>query len=228
MHYEKFIEQLPLLYEDWGQDSVRPKSEQLQLLRQQLNGMTTSNVMQLLNFAVSFLEADEVYCEVGCFQGTTLIGAMLNNPTKFAYAIDNFSEFDPNGENFNKLVNNIIQFALDEQIVFCNQDFQEFFSNLSKIEDRKKIGVYFYDGAHDYRSQMLGLLFAKNFLADQAIIIVDDTNMIDAAVANQDFINTHPECQMLLDLPTPDNFYHTFWNGIQILAWDICHEEKIS
>lgn len=220
MNYQKFIEQLPLLYEDWEQDSVRPKSGQLQLLRQQLNGMTTPNVMQLLNFAVSLLEPDEVYCEVGCFQGTTLIGAMFNNPTKFAYAIDNFSEFDPNGENFNKLVNNITQFALDEQIVFCNQDFQEFFSDLYKIEDRKKIGVYFYDGAHDYRSQMLGLLFAKNFLADQAIIVVDDTNTLDAAVANQDFINTHPECQMSLDLPTPCNGYYTFWNGIQVLAWD--------
>lgn len=220
MDYQKFIEQLPLLYEDWGKDSVQPKSELFQSTWQKLNGMTTSNVMQLLNFAVSLLEPDEIYCEVGCFQGCTLIGAMLNNSTKFAYAIDDFSQFDEDGENYNTLIAHVSQFRLEEQIVFCNQDFQEFFKDFYEIKDRQKIGVYFYDGAHDYRSQILGLLFAKPFLAEQAIIIVDDTNETDATLANQDFINIHPECKMLLDLPTPGNGYYTFWNGIQILSWD--------
>jgi predicted O-methyltransferase YrrM len=220
MNFQNYIKQLPELYKNWGSDDIKPKSLLFQLAIEKVQCMTTPNVMQLLNFGVSLLETEEIYCEVGCFQGATLVGAMLNNFEKVAYAIDNFSEFDANGENFHKLTENLSGFGLSEQIVFFNKDFQKFFMDFYKSENRKKIGVYFYDGAHDYRSQMLGLLFVKPFLADQAIIIIDDTNLTDAKLANEDFINTHPECKMLLDLPTPCNGHQTFWNGIQILSWD--------
>jgi hypothetical protein len=50
---------------------------------------------------------------------------------------------------------------------------------------------------------------------------VDDTNWKDVSQANKDFIDTHPQCQLLLDLPTAVvNCEQTFWNGIQVLSWD--------
>jgi hypothetical protein len=72
MNYQKFIQQLPDLYENWGQVSVAPKSHRFDQALQQVKGMTTANVMQLLNFALDCMEPDEIYCEVGCFQGSTL------------------------------------------------------------------------------------------------------------------------------------------------------------
>jgi hypothetical protein len=57
----------------------------------------TSPERTLTNFAVGCLENDEVYAEVGCYHGATLIGALLNQPTAKALAADNFSEFDLGG-----------------------------------------------------------------------------------------------------------------------------------
>jgi hypothetical protein len=184
--------------------------------------------MQLLNFAVGCMEADEVYCEIGCFHGSTLIGALLDRPEKTAYAVDNFSEFDEFGENFDRLANNLCLFNLDEQVTFCNQDFEEFFFELREIQPVTKIGVYFYDGAHDYRSQLLGLLLSIPFLADKALIVVDDSNYDTAQQANWDFMAAYPQCKLLLNLPTPKNFYPTFWNGIQIFSWDINQKNNYS
>ncbi len=221
MDYQTFIQQLPSLYSSWGQPSVRPQSPQFQTVLQHIQGMTTANVLQLLNFAVGCMEPGEVYCEVGCFQGSTLTGALLNHPDRMAYAVDNFSEFDVTGENQARLMQNLSHFGLHDQVFFCNQDFEAFFADLRSIETSDRIGVYFYDGAHDYRSQLMGLLLAKPFLADRALIVVDDSNWAPVQQANWDFIAAHPQCRMLLDLPTPINGDPTFWNGLQVLSWDV-------
>lgn len=220
MDYERFIQELPNYYENWGEVSVKPKTEQFQSALEVVPGMTTSNVTQLLNFAVACMETDEVYCEIGCFRGATLVGALLSNANKMAYAVDNFSEFDPDGENLAQLEANLKAFGLYEQVCFCEQNFEEFFFFLRETEVSDRFGVYFYDGAHDYRSQLLGLLLAKPFLADKALIIVDDTNALSARQANWDFMASHPQCNLLLDIVTPGNSSPTFWNGVQIMSWD--------
>jgi len=220
MDYQKFIHQLPNLYENWGQESIHPKSNQFQQVLEQVSGWTTPNVLQLLNFAVECMEADEIYCEVGCFHGSTLIGALLGHPDCKAYAVDNFSEEFNSGSDLDILLENLSKFNLEDQVCFCNQDVEEFFADLRKIAIGDKIGVYFYDGSHDYRSQLLGLLLVKPFLADRALIVIDDSNWSEVKQADWDFIATNPKCKFLLELSTPQNGYGSFWNGLQILSWD--------
>lgn len=220
MDYQKFIEQLPNLYEHWGHVSVHPKSNQFERVLEQVKGLTTANVMQLLNFAVECMEPEEIYCEVGCFQGATLIGALLDRPHQRAYAVDNFSEFYNFEENFNQLLKNLSKFSLEEQVIFCNQDFEEFFSELREISSETKIGVYFYDGSHDYRSQLLGLLLVKPFLAEQALIIIDDSHWSEVQQASWDFMAANPQCQLLLEFAIPKAENNPFWNGIIVLSWD--------
>jgi len=221
MDYQRFTEQLPDLYDNWGQESVRPKSNQFQQVLEQVIGMTTANVMQLLNFAVDCLDPDEIYCEVGCFQGANLIGALFDHPGQMAYAVDNFSQFAPDGENLEKLIETLSTFSLEEQIFIGDQHLEKFLFEIREIETEDKIGVYFYNGAHDYRSQILGLLLVRPLLADKALIIVGNSNVSAVQQANWDFIAAHPQSQMVLDLPTPENEHCTFWNGIQIFSWEI-------
>jgi protein O-GlcNAc transferase len=221
MDYQTYIQQLPERYENWGTDAVQPKSDRFQAVLNQVQGMTTTSILQLLNAAVDCMEPNEVYCEVGSFQGATLIGALLDHSGRMAYAVDNFSEFDPSGENLSKFAKNITTFGLNDQVFLCEQDFEAFFLDLRSLQTQDKIGVYLYDGAHDYRSQLMGLLLAKPFLADRALIVVDDSNWLAVKQANWDFITTHPQCRLLLDLQTPGNGQPSFWNGIQVLSWDV-------
>lgn len=220
MDYQRFIKQLPELYDNWGQESVHPKSNQFYEVLEQVQGMTTANVMQLLNFAVECMEPGEVYCEVGCFQGATLIGALLNHPERMAYAVDNFSEFDTFGDNLEQLMGNLAKFDLENQVVFCDQDFEEFFLELREVEQQDKIGLYFYDGVHDYRSQLLSLLLAKPFFSGRALIILSNSNNDAVQQAAWDFLASHCECKLLFDLPD-GNSHLGFANSVSVLIWDV-------
>jgi protein O-GlcNAc transferase len=166
------------------------------------------------------MDEGEVYCEIGTYRGSTLIGALLNQRDHMAYAVDNFSEFDADGACLEALLNNLNHFGLEEQVYFCNQDFQNFLLELRELDSQDKIGVYFYDGAHDYRSTLLGLLLVKPFLADRALIILDDANWGTVQQACWDFLAATPEATVAMELFTPVARHSTFWNGIQILSWD--------
>ncbi|WP_445248394.1 O-linked N-acetylglucosamine transferase family protein [Microcoleus sp. OTE_8_concoct_300] len=220
MDIQKFINHLPNYYNNWNLPSVQPKSLRFREILEQVEGMTTPNIMQLLNFAVDCMEPEEVYCEIGCLRGASLIGALLNHPDCMAYAIDNFSEFDDSGQNLERLTNSLYEFNLEEQVFFCNQDFEEFFGELQKIGLDEKIGVYFYDASYDYRSQILGLLLVKPFLADKALIVLGNANSDQVQQAILDFTLTNPQYQLVFNLPTAKLFEETFWNGISIFSWD--------
>jgi protein O-GlcNAc transferase len=97
MDYGQFLKHLPARYDNWGQVSVHPRSARFQHILQHVRGMTSANLLQLLNAAVACLEPGEVDCEIGSFQRATLIGALLDNAPHVALAADNLSEFDPHG-----------------------------------------------------------------------------------------------------------------------------------
>jgi protein O-GlcNAc transferase len=219
MNYHHLVEHLPNLYERWGTPEVRAKSDRFQAVLARVRGMTSANVLQLLNLAVELMEQDEVYAEVGCFQGATLIGALLGNSARIAYAADNFTEYDRDGSNQAMLLSNLAAFGLQDRVRLRRQDFAEFFLKLRLAPI--KIGVYFYDGAHDYRSHLLGLLMAVPFLAERALLVVDDSNYPAVKQAVWDFLAIRPEGRVLLDLPTPANEHPSFWNGVQVLSWDV-------
>ncbi|MBV9122981.1 MAG: class I SAM-dependent methyltransferase [Planctomycetes bacterium] len=218
MDYQLFVEGLPELYLDWGLPTARPKAPQFGSVLEKVQGMTSPGVLQLLNRAVDFLGPGELYAEVGSFQGATLIGALLGHPEKLAWAVDNSAEFDPAGQNFARLQQNLADFGLGSQVVFHNMDLEEFF--LTGPAGPGKIGAYFLDGPHDYRSQLLGLLLARPFLAEQALMVVDDYNWGMVRQSVWDFLAVQPEARLLGEWPTPGNCHPSFWNGVAVLAWD--------
>lgn len=221
MDYQRFCAQLPDFFENWGLESVIPQNQAFAEVLKQVRGMTTASILQVLNLAVECLEAGEVYCEIGCLQGASLIGALLNHPEAIAYAVDNFSEADPFEENLNLLSENLLRFGMDEQVLFCYQGFEDFFQDLAIAEDRSPIGLYFYDGAHDYRSHLLSLLKVRPFLAERALILVANGNSEAVQQATWDFVATNPQCKWLLHLSTSSFAHPTFWNGLQVLSWDV-------
>lgn len=207
MDYQTLIEQLPELYENWGQDSVYPKSDQFQKVLDKIQGMTTANVMQLLNFAVEFLEPGEIYLEVGCCQGATLIGVLLNHPELVAYGVGNFVEWDFDG-NLQKFYKNLNLFAIEIRVIFYNQLFEDLFLELREVDLEDKIGIYFYNSSSDYRSQLLSLTLVEPFLADKAVIIIASTDEATSQ-AILDFMATHRHCKLFCNL------------GVYILVWDV-------
>lgn len=81
----------------------------------------------------------------------------------------------------------------------------------------EKIGVLFYDAAHDEKSQFDALMMSDPFIAKGGIIIVDDTNWDEPRNAVQRFLELKKEYRILLDKRTADNCHPTFWNGFMVL-----------
>src|SRR5262249_17803011 len=126
MHVQRFVEELPVLYEGWGTLSARPRSPRFAQVLSRVRGMTSPGVLQLLNHAVGRLEQGEFYAEVGSFQGATLVGALLGHADRVAYAADNFSQFDPAGFNRQALRQNLEAYGLLDQVRFSERDFEDF------------------------------------------------------------------------------------------------------
>jgi hypothetical protein len=126
MNYEHFLERLPALYDGWGGPGPRPRSPHFGHLLTRVRGLTSPGVLQLLNLAVACLEGDEVYAEVGCFQGATLVGALDGHPGRRACAADDFRQFDPRGHNRDALRRNLEAAGLADRVHFRDQDFEAF------------------------------------------------------------------------------------------------------
>jgi hypothetical protein len=226
MDTKNFLADLPLEFNDWGTEEVTPKNPRFADLLKRVNGMTTQNVLALLNLSVRYLENNEVYLEVGTYQGAMVCGAMLDSPNlplnPKGIAIDNFSEFD-RGDNQEAFLRNIKREGLEKNVYLINHNFRHYF-NSNIFGYPAKIGVYVYDGAHDYTSQYEGLVLAIPYLADNALIIVDDSNELECRLANEHFLENYPEFQKVLDFSTIGNGHHTWWNGIEVFTrkkWDL-------
>ena len=218
MKIEEFAQNLSGLYVNWDSPDVSPKDSKFKRLLESVNGMTSPSVLQVLNFAVTCREYNETYLEVGSLRGATLIGAMLGEDDRNGWGVDNFSEFNFDGQNESQLFSNLAHHGVQDRVRFENRCFVNFFND--PPSDLQPIGVYFYDGAHDYQSQIDGLNLVVPLLAKRALLIVDDSNKAEVKMAVNDFLIARKEAKLLFEFPSPENAHRSFWNGLTVLSWD--------
>jgi len=194
--------------------SRNPKTRDLATVLVEVPGMATENKLKLLNLAVAALQENEVYVEVGCYKGASLVGAALGNPTRRIFACDNFSQFDGVGSS---LRHTLAQHTAPGQVQFFDMEFREFMRKAPWQPAR--IGAYFYDGGHSFEDQYDGLRLALPCFSADALIIIDDTNKRAARAADQLIARQAGGFDLVLNLRTPRNHHPTWWNGIQVLRY---------
>lgn len=170
------------------------------------------------------------YLEVGVFQGLTLLSVAREASGMPCYGIDNFAYFDPEGKN--QAIVEARRSTLDLNNVFLiNMDYEDAMERLDQQIGGKQVGLFFVDGPHDYRSQLMCLELAVPYLHPEAVIVVDDSNYRHVRQANRDFLVTHPEFKLLFEAYTrchPANMSSEehaearegWWNGVNILVRD--------
>lgn len=201
-----------------------------------LTGFSGKKMMGTLQrLAAEFTDENNCYLEVGVFQGLTLL-SVGSTAKGDVFGIDNFAFFDKDGKNQSIVEDRREKLGL-KNVHLINADYEDALHNLEKHLNGRKISVYFVDGPHDYRSQLVCLLFAKPFLADNAIIIVDDSNYNDVRQAAADFLVSHPEYKLFYQAYTsshPDNMNvetkteatEGWWDGVNIMVRDADNELK--
>jgi predicted O-methyltransferase YrrM len=170
--------------------------------------MSTHAIGAIINKAVKDMPEEQVYLNVGTFHGYSLFAGMVGNPEKICVGVDNFSEFGGHGRMYFYHVFNSIKSDKHE---FIESEFRDYFKNFKD----KKIGVYFYDAAHDLESQVEGLKLAEPFMAEGALILVDDWNVELPRMGTRKFIEeSEYEWETIFEKYTSDNGHPCWWNGI--------------
>ena len=219
MLYDAFLERCRVQWPEFADArrlarSTHPADRSLSHLLAEIPGMATENKLRLLNCAVASLDANEVYVEVGCYKGASLVGAATGNPRARIFACDNFSQFDGAADALRRTLD---AHTAPGQVAFHDMDFRAFLAAAPWRPAR--IGAYFYDGGHSFADQYDGLALAIPHLADAAVVIIDDTNKRAARSANNLVARALPHFDLVLDLRTPRNHSPTWWNGIQVFRY---------
>jgi predicted O-methyltransferase YrrM len=175
--------------------------------------MSRPRVYAVLNACVSSMDPGETYLEVGTYQGGSAVSALLGNEAR-GIVVDSFEEFTQTN-NFDITQGNLRRFGVDERAVLYDMDFNSFFR--TKTPDFK-VQVYYYDGAHGYEVQLAGMEAAWKYLADNALILVDDYTYPEVLRAINQFIANHKnEVKVQFVVNVPENNDKIWWNGCVVL-----------
>lgn len=197
----------------------------------ELSGFSGRKIIALLQNLASCLDPEtEAYLEIGVYQGMSLISVSKVFGGK-TFGIDNFSQFDIDKRNYRIIKRHSERLgAVNSNLI--NADFEAALSNLKVHTGGIPIGILFIDGPHDYRSQLMCLLLAREHLGENAVIVVDDSNYRHVRQANADFLAACPEFSLAFERYTkshPSNMkpedksiaMEGWWNGINVLVKNI-------
>jgi hypothetical protein len=210
---ESFLRELPELFDGFP-DAEAPRDERFAAVLEEVPGLARPNNLALLNLAARSVAPGETYVEVGAFRGSSLIGALLDNDGVEFVAIDDFSH---SGASRDELERNLARFGFEGRVTILEGDAFELLPGGALGE--RRVGVYYYDAAHTYEQQLDGLLLAEPYLAEDALLIVDDTDwdFVDAAV--RDYRAKRPNVTSLLRIEGKDKGQPWWWEGVEVMEW---------
>jgi hypothetical protein len=198
------------------------------------SGKKLIHALQSLTGLASRSGDDIAYLEIGVFQGLTLTSVASSNPQIQCFGVDNFSQFDPDDKNYSMVRSRLKEHTTGNGSII-NEDFEDALLSLKEHIGDKKIGVYFIDGPHDYRSQYLCLEYMKPYLSDNAVIIIDDSNYSHVRRANFDWLRANPDFTLVFEEYTqchPINMSaleekearEGWWDGVNIIYKDLSRD----
>ena len=186
--------------------------------------MSRISVGFIINQISKNLKKDDVYINVGVWRGFSMFAGMFNTECE-VYGIDNFGhnyhEGNPNLDNNEeraKARNYFIKYfdkvKNSEKHFFFDMDYKIFFDDWSKRN--KLINFYYYDAEHSYKNQYENLVIVKNYLAKDAIILIDDYNMPVVQQATLDFVSKfNNDFKIIKELKTANrNIHPSYANGL--------------
>ena len=214
MDPDRFLRELPGRFDDFPR-SAEPRDPRFARILAEIEGLATPNTLALVHHAVSLLEPGETYVEVGTFRGASLIAALLGNEDKEAVALDRFTMRDATLES---LEDNLARFGLHGVPTVLVGDAFELVRGGALAG--RSVGVWYYDAAHDYESQLEGLRMVEPYLVPGALLIVDDTDWDRVSRAIDDYVAAEPRARRILSLAGTEHGSPQWWEGMQVLAWE--------
>lgn len=218
IYINKRTEIKKILEENWDRTlCLSLKNKRMEALGE-IIGMGTEYIYFLINETVRKFAKNGVYLECGIYRGKSLLSAALFNDSTRCIGIDNFFQFNPDGDNESILRNNLKKFANLRNIEYYVKDYREAIKDLSSREPGLKISVYYYDGNHVYDDQLEGLRIILPYLAQRCVILVDDINLECVEKANRKFIKENPDFISVFRIKTERIGAQDWGSGFEVIT----------
>jgi predicted O-methyltransferase YrrM len=210
---DRFLRELPELFADFPR-SEHPLDRRFAPIVDEIENLTSENVLALLNLGASCLEEDEAYVEAGVLYGASLIAATLRNEDKRVIGIDNFGMWEGSAE---RVEENLARFDLPPPELFVGDVFELVPGGAL---EGTPVGVWYYDAEHSYQTQLEGLRIAEPLLVPGALVIVDDADWKDVERAMDDYLASQPRARRVLTIDGKERGAPQWWEGMQVFVWD--------
>jgi hypothetical protein len=196
------------------------RGKELERISPHIQGTNSPLIQHTINLAVSCLEEGEAYFEVGCLFGSSFASACRDNDGKVKYACD-------------------MQWQGQMSTLMGMPNVHSIESKYEDVELDKflqhPVGVYYFDGPHDYDDSLVGLCRILPHLADKALILYDDIDGYGRAYnAWRQFAKTYPDQVTIVhEFWTPDQFIACtkgypdgWWDGFAIAEFERNYEMR--
>jgi len=219
---ERFAAELTGLFDDFPR-SEHPRGCRFDDVIAAVPNLAMENNLALVNLAASLLVPGEYYVEAGTYMGASLIAAARGNEGADLVAIDNF-RFGPMevagrslpAASRGALEANLERFGVSGATIIEGDA-------LELLRDGalagRSVGVFYYDACHDYREQLDALRLVEPYLAEPALVIVDDTDWEQVERAMRDYLAGQPRARLLIEIAGSSAGQPQWWEGMQVLGW---------
>ena len=181
-------------------------------------GHCTPAELAVLNLAARLLPEGEAYLEVGALKGRSMAGALLDAPQRTYVAVESFREFGMLAEASRaELAANLDRYAGGRRLILREGDCFAVLARPGTVPE--PVGIYFYDGAHTGLAHYLALGVVEPLLADEALVLVDDSSYPMVESATRRYLDRHPGWTVLRDIRAQGDHDPRWANGLLVLAW---------
>jgi Methyltransferase domain len=195
-----------------------PVDPRFAAVTEQVAGHSTPAELAVLNLAARLLPPGEAYLEVGTLKGRSLAGALLDAPDRVYVAVESFREFGMLAEASRaELAATLRTHAAGHRLTLHDGDCFRVLTRPGAVPE--PVGVYFYDGAHTGLAHYLALGIAEPLLADEALVLVDDSSYPMVAAATRRYLDRHPGWTVLRDIPAASDHDPRWANGLLVLGY---------
>jgi hypothetical protein len=182
-------------------------------------GTNSPLIQHTINLAVSCMEEGEAYFEVGCLYGSSLDSANKGNDDKIKYCVD--MQWQGEMPRLTGTMPNLFY----KESKYEDVDLKEFLKH--------PVGVYYFDGPHDFDPSYWGLTRILNHLADKAIILYDDIDGYGRAFNAWRKFARDSGITIVHEFWTPDQFIACtkgypdgWWDGFAIAEFERYPERR--
>ncbi len=222
MDPSRFGAELPGLFDDFPR-SEQPRGRRFDDVIDAVPNLAMENNLALVNLAVSLLGPGESYVEAGTYMGGSLIAAARGNEGADLVAIDNFN-FGPMtvegralpAASRPALEANLERFGVRDATILEGDALETLRGGALA---GRSVGVFYYDACHDYEPQLEALRLVEPYLAEAALLIVDDSDWKEVHDAIHDYLAGQPRARLLTEVAGADHGQPQWWSGMVVLAW---------